>query len=186
MTNFSLYFLGTLEIKSAKASDSGLWTCRNSKGQKLDTARLFVIPQFASGPFLFLKDQILSNSSVITAKEGDFLPLICVSRTSQDLQFALNHRDIRGHKVQTYLMDSKIQTSVAYKWSNKSVERNWANVSCGSTVVRIDVLYPPSFTIKREPQFGIPILEGMTVMLGKSQWVNSHEKSHFILIFLQN
>ena len=26
--------------------------------------------------------------------------------------------------------------------------------------------YGPSFTIKREPQFGIPILQGMTVMLG--------------------
>ena len=26
--------------------------------------------------------------------------------------------------------------------------------------------YGPSFTIKREPQFGIPVLQGMTVMLG--------------------
>ena len=30
----------------------------------------------------------------------------------------------------------------------------------------IEVHYGPSFTIKREPQFGIPILQGMTVMLG--------------------
>ena len=29
-----------------------------------------------------------------------------------------------------------------------------------------EVHYGPSFTIKREPQFGIPILQGMTVMLG--------------------
>ena len=41
------------------------------------------------------------------------------------------------------------------------------NASCGTTVVKIDVHYAPSFTIKREPQFGIPIIEGMTVMLGK-------------------
>ena len=161
------FLLETLEIKSAKASDSGLWTCRNSKGQKLDTARLFVIPQFASGPFLFgKKEQILSNSSVIIAKEGDFLPLICISRSPHDLHFTLNSREVRGHKFQTYLMDSKVQTSVSYKVYNKTVERSLANVSCGSTVVRIDVLFPPSFTIKREPQFGIPILEGMTVMLG--------------------
>ena len=101
---FLFFLLETLEIKSAKASDSGLWTCRNSKGQKLDTARLFVIPQFASGPFLFgKKEQILSNSSVIIAKEGDFLPLICISRSPHDLQFTLNSREVRGHKFQTYL-----------------------------------------------------------------------------------
>ena len=138
----------------------------------MDTARLFVIPQFASGPFLFHNEQILSNSSVITAKESEFLALICVSRSPHSLHFALNGHEVRGHKILTYLMGPPSQTSVAYKWSNKTVERNMANVSCGSTAVRLEVQFPPSFTIKREPQFGIPILEGMTVMLGTFAFVN--------------
>ena len=73
----------------------------------------------------------------------------------------------RGHKVLTYLVGPDEQTSVAYKLWNKTAEKSMHNASCGTTVVKIDVHYAPSFTIKREPQFGIPIIEGMTVMLGK-------------------
>ena len=61
-----------MEIKSAKASDSGLWACLSQEvegEQILDHGRLLVIPRFASGPFLFTENgNILSNSSVITAK----------------------------------------------------------------------------------------------------------------------
>jgi len=163
-----------MEIKSAKASDSGLWACMSQKDEEigeqiLDHGRLLVIPRFASGPFLFTENgNILSNSSVITASEGEALQLICVARQPQDLQFDLNGREIRGHKVLTYLMgpQTQLQTSVAYKVLNKTAEKSFQNVSCGSTLVKIEVHYGPSFTIKREPQFGIPILQGMTVMLG--------------------
>ena len=56
--------------------------------------------------------------------------------------------------------------SVNYKLLNKTAERSMKNVSCGSTLVKTDIFYPPSFTLKREPAFGIPILSGMTVTLG--------------------
>ena len=59
-----------------------------------------------------------------------------------------------------------ITASVSYQLLNKTVDKSLLNVSCGSTLVKIDVFYPPSFTIKREPQFGYPILQGMTVVLG--------------------
>ena len=167
-----IFFSGELEIKSAKASDSGLWQCVNttSPADILDRARIFVIPRFASGPFLFqLEDgAILSNSSVITAKEGHPLALICVSRQMDRLDFSLNDHEIRGHKVLTYLAGPDEQTSVAYKVWNKTAEKIMKNATCGTTVVKINVHYPPSFTLKREPQFGIPIIEGMTVMLGNN------------------
>ena len=171
-----VFFSGELEIKSAKASDSGLWQCVNNTlpsagadAKILDQARIFVIPRFASGPFLFqLEDgTILSNSSVITAKEGYPLALICVSRQMDRLDFSLNDHEIRGHKVLTYLVGPDKQTSVAYKVWNKTAEKIMKNATCGTTVVKINVHYPPSFTLKREPQFGIPIIEGMTVMLGR-------------------
>lgn len=153
-----------MEIKSAKASDSGLWTCSNGGGQDVDHVRLLVIPRFASGPFLFEMGNILSNSSVIEAKDGQALQLICVSRQPHNVQFDLNHHEVRGHKIITYLVNQ--ETIVAYKVLARTVDKSMSNVSCGSTVVKMDVFYPPSFTIKREPQFGIPILQGMTVMLG--------------------
>ena len=70
---FSFSFVPVeMEIKSAKASDSGLWACLSQEvegEQILDHGRLLVIPRFASGPFLFTENgNILSNSSVITAK----------------------------------------------------------------------------------------------------------------------
>ena len=173
---FNFFSAGELEIKSAKASDSGLWQCVNNtlpppaETKILDQARIFVIPRFASGPFLFqLEDGvILSNSSVITAKEGYPLALICVSREMDRLDFSLNDHEIRGHKVLTYLVGPDEQTSVAYKVWNKTAEKIMKNATCGTTVVKINVHYPPSFTLKREPQFGIPIIEGMTVMLGNN------------------
>ena len=169
------FFLGELEIRSAKASDSGLWQCSNiTSGQIFDQARIFVIPRFASGPFLFqLADgTILSNSSVIVAKEGQPLALICVSRQMDHLDFGLNYREIRGHKVLTYLVGPDEQTSVAYKVWNKTAEKSMQNTSCGTTLVKIDVQYPPSFTIKREPQFGIPILEGKNHVQNKKNVIN--------------
>ena len=107
--------------------------------------------RFASGPFLFTEngENILSNSSVITASEGEALQLICVARQPQDLQFDLNGREIRGHKVLTYLMgpQTQLQTSVAYKVLNKTAEKSFQNVSCGSTLVKIGqrctISYPP-------------------------------------------
>ena len=105
--------------------------------------------RFASGPFLFTENgNILSNSSVITASEGEALQLICVARQPQDLQFDLNGREIRGHKVLTYLMgpQTQLQTSVAYKVLNKTAEKSFQNVSCGSTLVKIGQIctsYPP-------------------------------------------
>ena len=93
-----LFFTGELEIKSAKASDSGLWQCANlTSGEILDQARIFVIPRFASGPFLFQSEDgaILSNSSVIAAKEGQHLALICISREIDQLEFTLNQHEIR-------------------------------------------------------------------------------------------
>ena len=154
-----------MEIKSAKASDSGLWSCKKSQ-KTLDLFRLLVIPRFASGPFLFREDgNILSNSSVISGHEGQPLQLICVARQPADLQFDLNGHDIRSHKIQSYLMGPSEKTTVVYKMLNKTVVKSWKNISCGSTLVKINVQYSPSFTIKREPQFGIPILQGMTVML---------------------
>lgn len=152
-----------MEIKSAKASDSGLWTCSNGQDME-DHVRLLVIPRFASGPFLFEMGNILSNSSVIEAKDGQVLQLICVSRQPHNVHFDLNNREVRGHKIITYLVNQ--ETIVAYKVLNRTVDKSMLNVSCGSTMVKMDVLYQPSFTIKREPQFGIPILQGMTVMLG--------------------
>ena len=106
--------------------------------------------RFASGPFLFTENgNILSNSSVITASEGEALQLICVARQPQDLQFDLNGREIRGHKVLTYLMgpQTQLQTSVAYKVLNKTAEKSFQNVSCGSTLVKIGQIctsYPVS------------------------------------------
>ena len=105
--------------------------------------------RFASGPFLFTENgNILSNSSVITASEGEALQLICVARQPQDLQFDLNGREIRGHKVLTYLMgpQTQLQTSVAYKVLNKTAEKSFQNVSCGSTLVKIGQIctsFPP-------------------------------------------
>ena len=71
--------------------------------------------RFASGPFLFSENgNILSNSSVITAKEGEVLELICVARQPQDLQLDLNGRESRGHKVLTYLMGPSTQPQVIF------------------------------------------------------------------------
>jgi hypothetical protein len=167
------FFLGELEIASAKASDSGLWLCVSTKDplQILDTLRILVIPQFAArGSFLFDQSgHILSNSSVIKVMDTDPLFLICVSRSStpQDLHFSLNNHAIRGHTIQTYLVGPALKTSVAYKIMNKTSlqDKSIKHVSCGTTRVKIIVKYPPSFTIQREPLFGIPVIQGMTVSL---------------------
>ena len=105
---------------------------------------------------------------------GRFLTHFFIIIIFENLTWCFISFHFRGHKVLTYLVGPDEQTSVAYKLWNKTAEKSMHNASCGTTVVKIDVHYAPSFTIKREPQFGIPIIEGMTVMLGKQMeyfWV---------------
>ena len=39
------------------------------------------------------------------------------------------------------------------------------SVDVGSTSVDVDVVYPPTFTIRRVPAFGIPVVEGMKISM---------------------
>ena len=39
------------------------------------------------------------------------------------------------------------------------------SVNGGSTSIDVDVVYPPTFTIRRVPAFGIPVVEGMKISM---------------------
>ena len=132
------------------------------------------------------------GQTVATVQEGESLTLLCgviINKEKEEnsaLQWALEqsednnevdnqdllNRDGLSQETYEYFIQNNDHLVGALSSATLSpVDRgsNLARVSCSSQSdiadLVINVEYPPTFTLKRTPGFGIPILEGMTVSL---------------------
>ncbi len=116
-----------------------------------------------------------ANNSLISLGDDEAADFLCVVREGEAVM-KINGHEARGHVVKSHLISSESGVIVSYKHIRWKLERSAANVTCNSgfhglnlaastMVIRLGMDYAPSFTIRRDPQFGIPVIEGMTVTL---------------------
>lgn len=163
----------TTILHDVNLEDSGNWICTEKSSSSsfsqdvdvLDTATLLVLPALKRNKvesYLFLQEGgtlLLSNKSVLVVQEGESLSLICVT-TGTQVSVSVDGNAISGGQH----FESN---NMLFRAVDVSVDRSMRSVECGSggAAISLDIHYPPSFTIRREPVFGIPVLEGMTVGL---------------------
>ena len=135
------------------------------------------------------------NGTVITAQEGESLTLNCLEISTEKSGFELSTPWSTGSKpIESVLQvhpwpteESQQQQQQQQQQSHvatahvvsrslviDSLERSdWPiYFECKSSkqeteIVIVDVNFPPTFTIRRVPAFGIPVVEGMRISLVK-------------------
>ena len=122
---------------------------------------------------------------MITAQEGESLTLTCLEISTERSGFELSTPWSTGSKpiesvlqVHTWPTEETQQQQRQHVVSRSlvidSLERSDGPIhfECKSSkqeteVVIVDVNFPPTFTIRRVPAFGIPVVEGMRISLVK-------------------
>jgi len=180
----------SLTINRVSSKDQGHWQCwrLDSAGkvkQKIPIIQL-VITNSPELPILIVNDkELLGGNNVdatITVKENEMVNFKCVIKGASSpvdyVHWMLDSTQNVTHLSQLMMeyspQDNNYLTQSLLKL-NATKSMNLKSISCLSnhqlwltpmTVTAfLNVLYEPSFTISREPGFGIPVSEGMTVIL---------------------
>ena len=120
-------------------------------------------------------DLVGANNTVIKVDENVATEVMCIVRDGEAV-LRVNGREVRGHQVKSHLIGPPAGTIVSYQSMKKVLERSAENITCNSgfhgrdlassvMALKLDMDYSPTFTIRRDPVFGIPVIEGMTVTL---------------------
>lgn len=180
----------SLTINRVSSKDQGHWQCwrldANGKvKQKIPIIQL-VITNSPELPILIVNDKELLGGNnldaTITVKENELVNFKCLIKGASSqvdyvhwmLDSTQNVTQLSQFMVEYSPQENNYLTQSILKL-NATKSMNLKSISCLSnhqlwltpmTVTAfLNVLYEPSFTISREPGFGIPVSEGMTVIL---------------------
>lgn len=180
----------SLTINRVSQRDQGRWQCwrLDSQGkvkQKIPIIHLLVTdsPEL---PILIVNDKELLGGNnldaTITVKENELVSFKCLIKgastpvdyvhwmldSSQNVTDQSELRLEYSQQDGSYLTQSTLRLNATKSMNLKSVSclsnhRLWLTPM--TVTAFLNVLYEPSFTISREPGFGMPVSEGMTVIL---------------------
>lgn len=180
----------SLTINRVSSKDQGHWQCwrldANGKvKQKIPIIQL-VITNSPELPILIVNDKELLGGNnldaTITVKENELVNFKCLIKGASSpvdyvhwmLDSTQNVTQLSQLMMEYSPQENNYLTQSVLKL-NATKSMNLKSISCLSnhqlwltpmTVTAfLNVLYEPSFTISREPGFGIPVSEGMTVIL---------------------
>lgn len=180
----------SLTINRVTPRDQGHWQCwrldaAGKVKQKIPIIQL-VVTNSPELPILIVNDKELlggnSLDATITVKENEFVTFKCLIRgaskpvdyvhwmldSSQNVTHLSQLTMEFSSQEQNYLTESQLKLNATKSMNLKSISclsnhQLWLTPM--TVTAFLNVLYEPSFTISREPGFGIPVNEGMSVIL---------------------
>lgn len=180
----------SLTINRVSQKDQGHWQCwrldaQGNVKQKIPIIQL-VITNSPELPILIVNDKELLGGNnldaTITVKENEMVTFKCLIKGASSpvdyvhwmLDSSQNVSQLSQLMMEYSPQDNNYLTQSVLKL-NATKSMNLKSVSCLSNhqlwltpmtvTALLNVLYEPSFTISREPGFGVPVSEGMTVIL---------------------
>lgn len=180
----------SLTINRVSQRDQGHWQCwrldpQGNVKQKIPIIQL-VITNSPELPILIVNDKELLGGNnldaTITVKENEMVTFKCLIKGASSpvdyvhwmLDSSQNVSQLSQLMMEYSPQDNNYLTQSVLKL-NATKSMNLKSVSCLSNhqlwltpmtvTALLNVLYEPSFTISREPGFGVPVSEGMTVIL---------------------
>ncbi|XP_076330531.1 irregular chiasm C-roughest protein-like [Tachypleus tridentatus] len=182
--NISRDGIAALTIQRVSSSDEGVWECNTlaedgSVANRVEILELAVIHP-PEEPYLDYDNKRLPQGAIITLKEWQVLTLKCVTRNSspaQRIQWFLETSNVSSHGKlfteflpgnETYLSWSLLSLNITRTFNRRELvcfvfHESWPQPSTAG--VSLNVLYDPTFSISRIPDFGTPVIEGMFVSL---------------------
>ncbi|RWS27322.1 Immunoglobulin I-set domain containing protein 7-like protein [Leptotrombidium deliense] len=174
-----------LTINRVSKQDEGLWECweLDSDGnvkQKAHVMKL-IVTNVPEEPYLKIDGKRTQANAKITVRENNAVSLECVVRGASPAVRVVNWF-IAGENItqssqllMEYSPEEDNYETRSLLVVNATKQEHTKGVTCqaehiswqhpAAVSASFDVLYEPSFTISREPGFGYPIIEGMSVYL---------------------
>uniref|UniRef100_A0A6G1SHZ8 Ig-like domain-containing protein n=1 Tax=Aceria tosichella TaxID=561515 RepID=A0A6G1SHZ8_9ACAR len=180
----------SLTINRVSQRDQGHWQCwrldaHGKVKQKIPIVQLAVTnsPEL---PILIVNDKELLGGNnldaTITIKENEIVTFKCIIKAASTpvdyvhwiLDSSTNVTEMSELRMDYSPLENNYNTQSVLRL-NATKAMNMKPISCLSNhqlwltpmtvTALLNVLYEPSFTISREPGFGVPVSEGMTVIL---------------------
>nr|XP_027194157.1 MAM domain-containing glycosylphosphatidylinositol anchor protein 1-like [Dermatophagoides pteronyssinus] len=175
----------TLTINRVTKMDAGLWECWKLDGdfnirQKVPIMRI-VLNNVPEEPYLEFEGRLLSPHSTISVRANNLIKINCVIKgmTSmiKSVQWFVGQNNFthQSRLLMEYSAEEDVSLTISVLTLNVSAKfhheplicqishLSWPNIA--NVTARLNVLYPPEFSIVREPGFGFPIIEGMDLIL---------------------
>ncbi|KAH9527531.1 Cht9p [Dermatophagoides farinae] len=175
----------TLTINRVSKMDAGLWECWKLDGdfnirQKVPIMRI-VLNNVPEEPYLEYEGRLLSSHSTISVRANNVIKINCVIKgmTSmiKSVQWFVGQNNFthQSRLLMEYSAEEDVSLTISVLTLNVSAKfhheplvcqishLSWSNTA--NVTARFNVLYPPEFSIVREPGFGFPIIEGMDLTL---------------------
>ncbi|XP_055928382.1 irregular chiasm C-roughest protein-like isoform X2 [Argiope bruennichi] len=174
-----------LTISEVRRTDAGRWECRElgSDGSVRKVARVLdlVVGSSPSDPYLELEGRRLVHQATVTVKEPQKLSLHCIVSGAippvRRIHWSIGEANLTSvselfvefsASEDAYTSRSVLALNVTRRVHGKELvckvhHITWLQAAAVSA--SLNVLYEPSFSISREPGFGLPLLESMRVSL---------------------
>ena len=158
-------------IPAAGEEHTGLWVCGDSSTQ------LAVMPGLDRAAILLQDRLLLGRDNVVTVREEELLQPLCVaassrsSMTESDLAYWRVGTDLYNKSEVRVRLDGEERKHVMLSMEVMQVRRehNQLELECSlqglTASLRLEVEFPPQFTISRQPNFGTPIVTQSSVSL---------------------
>lgn len=179
----------SLTINRVSHKNQGNWQCwsldQTGKVKQKTPILQLVVTNSPELPILIVNDKELlsgNNLDTITVKENDMVNFRCLIRgasspvdyihwmldSSQNITHMASMLMEYSPQENNYLVQSILKLNATKSMNLKSISclsnhQQWLTPM--TVTAFLNVLYEPSFTISREPGFGVPVSEGMTVIL---------------------
>jgi hypothetical protein len=180
----------SLTINRVSQRDQGHWQCWRLDAQGKVKQKIAIVQLAVTNspelPILIVNDKELLGGNnldaTITIKENELVTFKCVIKgaaTPVDYVHWILDSNTNVTQMSQLMMEYSSQENNYLTQSvlklNATKAMNMKSISCLSNhqlwltpmtvTALLNVLYEPSFTISREPGFGVPVSEGMTVVL---------------------
>ncbi|GFQ81114.1 uncharacterized protein TNCT_214681 [Trichonephila clavata] len=174
-----------LTISEVRRTDAGRWECRElgADGSVRKVARVLdlVVGSSPSDPYLELEGRRLVHQATVTVREPQKLSLHCIVSGAippvRRIHWSIGEANLTSvselfvefsASEDAYTSRSVLALNVTRRVHGKELvckvhHLTWLQAAAVSA--SLNVLYEPSFSISREPGFGLPLLEDMRVSL---------------------
>ena len=159
----------TVTVSDAQFTDSGRWTCLT---QGLVQEKDVIVADF-NRPSVLVGGELVFNSTEIRLRRDSNVDLTCSLVASGENKIPLGWEG--GNQPLTHPTDTYHSQQDGFSYSLVKVSSqvlltsNINEISCVSDNKQINLKiieeFRPEFTISRNPEFGVPIMEDMTVSL---------------------
>ncbi|XP_053200928.1 muscle M-line assembly protein unc-89-like [Panonychus citri] len=192
-----------LTINRVTKADEGIWECweldNNGNVKQKSHVMKITVANVPEGPFLQVDGQRIEENGRVTVRDKRLLTITCIvkgaSPATRSISWSINGINVTDFSqlLMEYSADDNSYESFSVLTINVTKEDHKKTLVCQaehsawskpmSVRTNLNIQYEPAFSLIRDPVFGYPIVEGMSILLrcvidanppSQPQWIRDH------------